>query len=93
MASWPPILLAIENLHIAAAGDVVFTERIDKFRNATVTLDGRRASRSAEPATNPSTPAFGVSVYRNTTFRLSPRPRSCYGATAPSRTSSDRTAA
>jgi limonene-1,2-epoxide hydrolase len=31
--------IEIENLHIAAAGDVVFTERIDKFRNATVTLD------------------------------------------------------
>jgi limonene-1,2-epoxide hydrolase len=31
--------IEIENLHVAAAGDVVFTERIDKFRNATVTLD------------------------------------------------------
>jgi limonene-1,2-epoxide hydrolase len=31
--------IEIENLHVAAAGDVVFTERIDRFRNATVTLD------------------------------------------------------
>lgn len=31
--------IEIENLHVAAASDVVFTERIDKFRNAIVTLD------------------------------------------------------
>jgi len=31
--------IVIENLHIAAAGDVVFTERIDRFRSRTVTLD------------------------------------------------------
>jgi limonene-1,2-epoxide hydrolase len=31
--------IEIENLHVAAAGDVVFTERIDRFRSATVTLD------------------------------------------------------
>jgi len=31
--------IEIENLHVAAAGDVVFTERIDRFRNATVSLD------------------------------------------------------
>jgi limonene-1,2-epoxide hydrolase len=31
--------IEIENLHVAAAGDVVFTERIDKFRNAIVTFD------------------------------------------------------
>jgi limonene-1,2-epoxide hydrolase len=31
--------IEIENLHVAASGDVVFTERIDRFRNKTVTLD------------------------------------------------------
>lgn len=31
--------IVIENLHVAANGPIVFTERIDKFRNARVTLD------------------------------------------------------
>ena len=31
--------IVIENLHVVAAGDVVFTERIDKFRSRTVALD------------------------------------------------------
>jgi limonene-1,2-epoxide hydrolase len=31
--------IEIENLHVAASGDVVFTERIDRFRNKTVMLD------------------------------------------------------
>jgi limonene-1,2-epoxide hydrolase len=31
--------IEIETLHVAAAGDVVFTERIDRFRNARMTLD------------------------------------------------------
>jgi limonene-1,2-epoxide hydrolase len=31
--------IEIENLHVAASGDVVFTERIDRFRNKTVALD------------------------------------------------------
>lgn len=31
--------IEIENLHVASHGDVVFTERVDKFRSATVTLD------------------------------------------------------
>ena len=31
--------IVIENLNVAAAGDVVFTERIDRFRSKTVSLD------------------------------------------------------
>ena len=31
--------IEIETIHVAAAGDVVFTERIDRFRNARMTLD------------------------------------------------------
>jgi limonene-1,2-epoxide hydrolase len=31
--------IEIENLHVAASGNVVFTERIDKFRSRTVRLD------------------------------------------------------
>lgn len=31
--------IEIENLHVAAAGGVVFTERVDRFRNATMSLD------------------------------------------------------
>jgi limonene-1,2-epoxide hydrolase len=31
--------IEIETLHVAAAGDVVFTERIDRFRSDTVALD------------------------------------------------------
>jgi limonene-1,2-epoxide hydrolase len=31
--------IEIENLHVAARGEVVFTERIDKLRSPTVALD------------------------------------------------------
>ena len=31
--------IVIENLNVVAAGDVVFTERIDKFRSRSVSLD------------------------------------------------------
>jgi limonene-1,2-epoxide hydrolase len=31
--------IEIENLHVAASGDVVFTERIDRFRSAGMALD------------------------------------------------------
>ena len=31
--------IVIENLNVAAAGDVVFTERIDRFRSKMVSLD------------------------------------------------------
>jgi limonene-1,2-epoxide hydrolase len=31
--------IEIDNLHVAASGPIVFTERIDRFRSKTVTLD------------------------------------------------------
>src|SRR5262249_6545918 len=34
-----------------------------------------RANRPTTPRSSPLTPACGVSAYRNTTFRLSPRPK------------------